>query len=379
MEKKYCAAPWRGLHINFRGDIKTCCAGDPNLLGNINHIAITDILESTKLKEVRESIKQGILHPEYCYNCIQAERNGSSERDWHNNVNEDFDPSTADINQPHVPVICDIRWNNTCNLACKYCMPYCSSKWASIMGEYEENSVRPYYQDIVDFVKNNQAYTKEVALVGGEPLLLKENEHLLDVIPEDTLITLITNLSVDFNKNKVAQKLFNKKRVGWSMSFDNVGERFEYVRYGSTWSLMNNNVRTIKDKFSQGHHGGVHAVYNLYNCTRLRELKRYTNEVGITILWQTLYQPEYLDPMNHNQNIRELAIQEIDAYFLEFDVPDGEKVFFNSVKTNLQNKIETDSNQSTNFKNRTIELETNLHPKSAGKFEQLWPEIAQAL
>ena len=46
----YCAAPWRGLHINVRGDVKTCCAGNPNMLGNLDSQGIEEILNGTKLK-----------------------------------------------------------------------------------------------------------------------------------------------------------------------------------------------------------------------------------------------------------------------------------------------------------------------------------------
>ena len=74
MTKRYCAAPWRGLHINFRGDVKTCCAGDPNMLGDLNNKSLQEIIHSTKMQEIRASIKQGDLHPEYCYNCIKQSR-----------------------------------------------------------------------------------------------------------------------------------------------------------------------------------------------------------------------------------------------------------------------------------------------------------------
>ena len=54
----YCAAPWRGLHINVRGDVKTCCAGNPNMLGNLDSQGIEEILNGTKLKEIRTAIRQ---------------------------------------------------------------------------------------------------------------------------------------------------------------------------------------------------------------------------------------------------------------------------------------------------------------------------------
>ena len=83
-------------------------------------------------------------------------------------------------------------------------------------------------------------------MVGGEPLLLPENDRLLDVIPQDAIVTLITNLNVDLDKNKIFQKLSTRSRVGWSMSFDNTGEQLEYVRHGASWSLIKENLAKIK-------------------------------------------------------------------------------------------------------------------------------------
>ena len=61
----YCAAPWRGLHINPRGDVKTCCAGDPNMLGNLNEMTIEEILFGNTMQEIRQTIRAGRPHA-YC-------------------------------------------------------------------------------------------------------------------------------------------------------------------------------------------------------------------------------------------------------------------------------------------------------------------------
>ena len=58
----YCAAPWRGLHINPRGDVKTCCAGNPNMLGNLNTNNIIEILNSDPMTEIRREMSQGRAH-----------------------------------------------------------------------------------------------------------------------------------------------------------------------------------------------------------------------------------------------------------------------------------------------------------------------------
>ena len=334
MSNFYCAAPWRGLHINPRGDVKTCCAGDPNMLGNLNEQSIEQILHSPKMIEIRQAIKQGKKHP-YCYNCIQAERYGRSERDWHNNVSLEFDPRTASDTE-HIPTLIDVRWNITCNLSCNYCGDKCSSKWAGLKGIPFKSGARPYYEQVCDYLAKHRDNIREVALVGGEPLLLPENERLLDVIPEDCIVTLITNMSVDLTKNKIFDKLAKRRKVGWSMSFDNLGGKFEYVRHGSTWVELANNVLKVRDLFAQGHWGGIHAVYNIYNATRLMEFINWAKEVKIDTHWQSLYQPDYLDPLKHSPAVRALAHAEIKQVLDRSDLTDSECSFFTQAEQNFK-------------------------------------------
>jgi organic radical activating enzyme len=66
---------------------------------------------------------------------------------------------------------------------------------------------RHYYEDVCQFIEKHNAHIQEVAMIGGEPLLLPENERLLDVIPNDCKITLITNLNNPLENNRIFQKL----------------------------------------------------------------------------------------------------------------------------------------------------------------------------
>ena len=378
MSNSYCAAPWRGLHINFRGDVKTCCAGDPNMLGNLNTATMTDILQGSVLREIRQTIQSGRLHEDYCSNCIKAERFGRSERHWHNDVNQDFDVASADLDH-YDPTIIDIRWNTTCNLSCNYCGEYCSSKWQSIKkGIPIKNGARPYYDQVCDFLVNHATDIREVALVGGEPLLLPENERLLDVIPQDCIVTLITNATVDLDRNSIFQRLKSRNRVGWSMSFDNIHERFEYVRHGSDWSTLVGNVNKIKQLMQHnGHWGGVHAVYNIYNCTRLVEFREWIEHMGLTIIWQNLFQPEYLDPLQHADDLRDLAMAEI-LRLLDTCGPymsDGEKSFFHQAMSNFGSCANDGLQCTPAFQEHIQDIETRFHTDQQGRFAMLWPEL----
>lgn len=376
MSNFYCAAPWRGLHINPRGDVKTCCAGDPNMLGNLNTQTIEQILHSDTLKEIRQTLKAGQPHARYCQNCVQAERYGRSERDWHNNVNKDFDPKTAN-DSDHQPVIVDVRWNTTCNLSCNYCGPSCSSGWAALKGVSVKSGTRPYYEQVCDYLEQHKASIKEVALVGGEPLLLPENVRLLDVVPEHCTMTLITNGSVDLTNNKVFHKLAQRTRVGWSISFDNTDQQFEYVRYGTSWDQLYNNVKQIQQLMkTKAHWGGIHAVYNIYNATQLVRFTEFARSNNLDIHWQSLFHPDCLDPQRLGAEIRQLAYREIQR-LLDSDLCQrSERPFFEQVKKNF---LANNDDLRDGLKKHIDEIENQYHPDQKGKFAQLWPEISNLL
>lgn len=375
MSNFYCAAPWRGLHINPRGDVKTCCAGDPNMLGNLNTRTIEEILHGPVMQEIRQSIRQGKSHA-YCYNCVKSERYGRSERNWHNDVSPEFDCQTA-LDTEYLPTLIDVRWNITCNLSCNYCGDKCSSKWAALKQIPFKSGARPYYEQVCDYLEKHKESIREVALVGGEPLLLPENERLLDVIPEDCIVTLITNMSVDLADNKVFKKLVNRKKVGWSMSFDNIDKRFEYVRYGGSWPLLVDNILKIKKLCKQGQWCGIHAVYNIYNATRLTELVDWAKHIGVDTHWQSLYQPDYLDPLKHSQQIRDLAQVELEKVLARADLTDSERSFFDQAYQNYQQPSTVDL--ALEFKIHIQEIEQQYHPDQQGKFAELWPEFGNLL
>jgi MoaA/NifB/PqqE/SkfB family radical SAM enzyme len=366
----FCAAPWRGLHINPRGDVKTCCAGDPNMLGNLNSGTIAEILHSPVMQDIRLSIQRGEPH-EYCYNCVQAERYGRSERDWHNNLNPEFDPAAASLTE-HYPVLVDVRWNTTCNLSCNYCAEACSSKWAALKQMSVASGARPYYESVCDYLAQHQEHIREVALVGGEPLLLPENERLLDVIPEDCIVTLITNGSVELDNNRIFQKLALRKRVGWSISFDNIESRFEYVRHGANWDLLLRNLDRIQHLMTtQGHWGGIHAVYNVYNASRLQEFHEFARSRGLAIHWQSLYQPECLDPSRLGADVLAMARSEIKILLNRNICLPPEHEFFENV---LHAQHNNDDLRSA-LAQHVHEIENQYHKNQQGQFARLWPEI----
>jgi MoaA/NifB/PqqE/SkfB family radical SAM enzyme len=378
MSNFLCAAPWRGLHINPQGEVKTCCAGKRPITGNLNTNSITEIINGNFMQEVRKSLAKGIPHS-YCSGCVQAEQFGSdSERKWHNDKSPDIDYATAGL-QYHYPVILDVRWNTTCNLSCNYCDSFASSKWSALNGMPVKSGTRPYYNDVCDFINTNYEHIRDVALVGGEPLLLPENERLLDVIPDDCNVTIITNMNVDLEKNKIFKKLTQRKNVGWSMSFDNIHEQFEYVRHGGNWKTLNRNLAIVKELFTQGHWGGIHAVYNIYNATSITEFRKWSAEQGVSVLWNNLSSPEYLNPLLHGPEVADLAIKEIEKFYATGLATQTERQLFDNALHAYIQITQERPNITRLFKQYTNQIETRFHPDQAGQFHKLWPEFNNIL
>ena len=344
------------------------------MLGNLNSQTIEEILHGPALQEVRQTLRLGRPHAQYCHNCVQAERYGRSERDWHNRINPGFDANKA-TDAEHHPVLIDIRWNTTCNFSCNYCNEHSSSQWASLKHMSTQSGTRPYADQVCDYLEQHQAHIKKVALIGGEPLLLKENERLLDVIPADCQVDVITNLGVDLENNRIFAKLAQRSRVGWNISIDNTGKRFEYVRYGSNWNQIEHNINTIQD--CAGHRLGIHPLYNIYNATRVSELIAWAKDKSVPVHWQSLYHPAHLDPLQLGPQVRQLALEELRKVLSSPELDLGQRNFLQETEArHLQAATQC---LLPEFKDHITQIESKYHTSLAGQFQQLWPELASCL
>jgi MoaA/NifB/PqqE/SkfB family radical SAM enzyme len=359
----YCTAPWRGLHIDPTGDVKVCCAGKRQALGNLNRSTIHQILSGEGLRRLRREMLQG-NQPDYCRVCIDSEKHGGrSERHWHLEIDKDFEPS--DDIEPHQPSIIDARWNNTCNLKCAYCFSMSSSRWAAARGAHVDASTRRYYNQVEQYVLNNNQNLREVALVGGEPLLLPENKTFIDIVPENVTIVLITNLSVPLEKNAVFQRLRQRPKVRWNISFENVGERFEYVRDGARWQHLVENLSIIDSLCAEKRHSyGIHAVFSVFVVTRLNEILQFAHERGIRIMWQTLIFPEHFDPLMLGPDLARLAVREIDLA-LQNDYAEPYRDYFLQVRSKL---LEVQQPRLL------AEFRSEMQDRQQD-FARLWPEL----
>jgi hypothetical protein len=83
-----------------------------------------------------------------------------------------------------------------------------------------------------------------------------------------------------------------------------------------------------------------------------------------------------LDPQRLGNHTKQLALQEIDRLLAQDICMDNERLFFQTVKSNIPAVRE---DLRTEFAAHTKDIETKYHPDTASKFKQLWPELWEVI
>jgi hypothetical protein len=217
----------------------------------------------------------------------------------------------------------DLRWSNTCNLTCNYCYEYFSSKWAEIKGikvnANKETAEEKVFSFIQQNLKDNPNVRFNVNLLGGEPLLQKPNSRLIQLIKNNSDIYILTNLTVPLETNKVAKLLLEGDNVAWGISFETIGNRFEYVRKGGDWNQLVKNLRYLN--LNKVKHIDSHPLYCVYSAFNLVEYFEFLGEEGYfhKQYWQVLQNIPGLDVFQLPYPMKVKAIKELETCFNRYE------------------------------------------------------------
>lgn len=306
----FCSYPFDSFFLETNGTVKFCC-GSSIVLGNVSEKPLKEILQSETSKDIRETVLRGEWHTN-CHQCkFLEEASGTSQRlataHEHDDVRKNIISSES-----FVLGTMDIRWNNTCNLACVYCDSKFSSKWAKAKGELVKHH-EGTEESVLAFVEQNVSDIRRIMLLGGEPLLQKPNIKLLEILEETTAeIIVLSNLSVDLQTNKIAQKLFTMNNVKWCVSFESVGKQFEYIRNGADWNKFEQNLNYLWSKTNRKIN--IHPTYNLFSSLSLREFYDYimSAPMFLAVEWAYLNRPQELDIKNQPDYVRQEALKQLE-------------------------------------------------------------------
>ena len=190
-----------------------------------------------------------------CEYCQEIElQGGVSDRTYHNDIPGLTPVDFTESSTHATPRIVEVYLNNTCDLACVYCIPEFSSRINDELNKFGPNVIGltpvtkisnrdQYLEKYIAWLDANYTNISRLAIQGGEPLLQKEFWTFLDFLQtrehKELELSINTNLNASSGTLErfveIAKKLLLErriKRVDINCSLDCFGPQAEFVRSG---------------------------------------------------------------------------------------------------------------------------------------------------
>lgn len=267
----FCPAPWVSLYVDPSGRIDHCCISHTNL-GYTPQENIQDILASDRNREIKHDMRYNNKLASGCSNCTVTEDVTTLRKsmlDWFKDTDKELYDNPDNFQLKYL----DLRWRNTCNLACVYCGPECSSTWAQELDQ--QNRIDAVQLDTLKSYINDQIENLErVYLAGGEPLIIKDNEWLLQQLLErNPNVEVWVNTNLTNIDNKIFRLLMKLDRVKFIISAEAIGEQFDYIRYHGNWVKFEENFDWLRQNrpFSINNFQCVYNTLTMFNLDKFLE------------------------------------------------------------------------------------------------------------
>ena len=303
-----CILPWISLETTPLGGARPCCLYTeelPNI--DLTTQTLDDAFNSKEMQDLRRSFRND-EKPDGCERCWMEEKAGKkSKREYmlekFKDVKVDYDSDTSDTLQ-----FLDLKLGNICNLKCRICGSWSSSKWAQEeIAQYGKENIATEWLSKGSWPRHSKKFWEHIDTIlptikyfeftGGEPFLIKQHFDLLQRAVDKGYSNEIdihynTN-GTQFPKQYEVWKTF--KHVQIAFSIDNVGERFEYERDGANWSNVNENIKKFRKLKEQGYPFSfqICVTWNIQNIYYMKELLQWAETSGITdIHFNLMHDPE---------------------------------------------------------------------------------------
>lgn len=259
--------------------IAPCCIAESR------PVQCLDFQQDPYLVEIRNTWQSG-QWPSACVRCEQAECSGQSSRRINSNQwYQDHDVNNADTELLRL----DYWTGDTCNLACVMCGPWASSAWKSELRlplEQRRLNTNDYWQQL-------PLHTiRYVHFHGGEPLLSPQHQEFLAAIPTPQQVHIYYNTNGTVRANTKLLDLWARfGLVQIDFSIDDIGDRFNYIRYPAQWSTVCENLEWYKQTMPGNCMFAVTTVVSVLNRRYLEHLQ--------TWLAEHFLHSRFQDPVEH--------------------------------------------------------------------------------
>lgn len=297
--KTACILPWISIETSPQGGARPCCLyreeitkenGERYLL---TETPLSEIFNSKYMQDLRTAFRNG-EKPEHCKSCWAEEEVGRQSKRMSSFVRlpHIVDDVVWEDNTSTQLKFIDLKLGNICNLKCRICGSWSSSKWAQEELDYAPDVAKKDHmaytylrqgfwpRNSPKFWEDLKSLLPEIVyfeFTGGEPFLIQEHFDLLKFAADNGHAE---HIEIHYNTNSTvypedAFELWSKfKSVEVAFSIDDIGPRFEYQRYGANWEESVQNVQKINAlrKVMPNLKTQVCLTVNVFNVYYLEEL-----------------------------------------------------------------------------------------------------------
>jgi MoaA/NifB/PqqE/SkfB family radical SAM enzyme len=335
--------PWISIETSPLGTTRPCCLAHDEITdeaGNrydLKTTTLETIYKSRYMQDLRRQFRAG-EQPETCSRCWEEEAAGKDSKRIHSQIRlkELYAQVDWANDTPDQLWFIDLKLGNICNLKCRICGSWSSSKWAAEEMDYLPKGADKkqhiaytwlkqgkWPEESPEFWANLKTLLPQIKyfeFTGGEPWLIQEHWDLLEYALEQGYSK---NIDIHYNTNatQVPKHLDlwkNFGRVDVAFSIDNVGARFEYERYGADWIMANNIVDGIHGWRTEAPNITTQLCFtiNIQNVYYLDELLNWADTKGFgSIYFNMLHSPSHMNIQHMTPAAQELVLNKLKTHF----------------------------------------------------------------
>ena len=334
--------PWISIETSPIGTARPCCLAVDEIIDDqgrkydLNETDLQTIYRSKYMQQLRQQFRAG-EKPKTCTRCWQEEDAGRASKRIYSKIRLKELVNQVDYanDSPDQLWFVDLKLGNICNLKCRICGSWSSSKWAQEEINYipglknkkdhlaykflQQGSwprkTQTFWNNLRELLPN----IKYFEFTGGEPFMIQEHFDLLQYAVDQGYAK---NIDIHYNTNGTqwpdAHELWSHfKRVDIAFSIDNVGKRFEYERFGAHWDEVTENIRkfhVLRDQYPNKITTQVCMTVNIQNVYYLEDLCNWINTQSFNDhYFNMLHDPKHMCIDNLTEEAKQLVIDKLKA------------------------------------------------------------------
>ena len=330
LPEKICILPWISIETSPIGTARPCCLAKDEITYhdeleneqkyNLKTHTLEEIYHSRYMQILRRDFLYG-HKPATCKRCWDEEAAGRVSKRMNSRIRlkEYYDNVDWNNLNPNQLWFIDLKLGNICNLKCRICGSWSSSKWAKEEIDYVPELVNRKEHLAYKFLQDG-AWPRENPQFWDNLKTLLPNIKYFDLLRYAVETGNSQHIEIHYNTNgtvfpEQAELWANFKHVEIAFSIDNVGARFEYERYGADWEEVQANIGKFTAMRSSKISTQLCTTMNIQNVYYLPELCDWiSTQIFDHVYFNMLHDPWHMCISKMTPKAQELVIDRLTTH-----------------------------------------------------------------